>query len=203
VTAEHLDGLKSHLLNPAEFWTPYPVPSSSADDPYFSASPLWKGKRMNCPWNGRVWPMTNSHLAEALAASAVRFDDLELRRAAVRLISAFVRMMFFDGDPARPNCYEHYNPVSGTPSLYRGIDDYQHSWVADLILKYVCGIRPEPDGTVVIDPFPFGLKEASAGDVAVRGRKIDVTVEGKAFTVRVDQAELTSSRIGRPVILHL
>ena len=43
----------------------------------------------------------------------------------------------------------------------------------------------------------------AAGDVAVRGRKIDVTVEGKAFTVRVDQAELTSSRIGRPVILHL
>src|SRR2546429_4324554 len=27
----------------------------------------WKGKRHNCPWNGRVWPMTNSHIIEALA----------------------------------------------------------------------------------------------------------------------------------------
>jgi hypothetical protein len=27
--------IKEHLLNPAEFWTPYPLPSSAANDPYF------------------------------------------------------------------------------------------------------------------------------------------------------------------------
>ena len=66
-------------------------------------------------------------------------------------------MMFFDGDPARPNCFEHYHPYSGLPSLYRGVDDYMHSWVNDLIIRYVCGVRPEGD-RIVVDPFPFGLR---------------------------------------------
>ena len=52
----------------APSWTTYPVPSSSADDPFYNADGLWKGERKNCPWNGRVWPMTNSHIAEVLAA---------------------------------------------------------------------------------------------------------------------------------------
>ncbi|MCH8276637.1 MAG: hypothetical protein IIA50_03740, partial [Bacteroidetes bacterium] len=37
VDESHLGGLKSHLFNPDEFWTPFPVPSSSVDDPYFDA----------------------------------------------------------------------------------------------------------------------------------------------------------------------
>ena len=31
-----------------------------------NANAEWKGKRHVCPWNGRVWPMTNSHVMEAL-----------------------------------------------------------------------------------------------------------------------------------------
>ncbi|HEX9006447.1 MAG TPA: trehalase family glycosidase [Bacteroidota bacterium] len=203
VTEEHLAGFKRHLLSPAEFWTRYPVPSSSADDPYFSAAPNWKGKRMHCPWNGRVWPMTNSHIAEALAAAAVRFKDPELLRATTHFILTFIKMMFFDGNPKRPNCFEHYNPLQGTPSLYRGVDDYQHSWVADLMLKYICGIRPEPDGRVMIDPFPFGMKEAAVSDVHVRGHRIDVSIKGHAFQVRLDKEEAGTSKIGKAVELKL
>ncbi len=203
VTEQHLAGFKRHLLNPTEFWTPYPVPSSSADDPFFSAVPNWKGKRMHCPWNGRVWPMTNSHIAEALAATARRFKDQELLRSTTRFISAFITMMFFDADPKRPNCYEHYNPLRGTPSLYRGIDDYQHSWVADLILKYVCGIRPEPDGSLTIDPYPFSIREVSVSEVRVRGHRIDVSIKGHAFTVTLDGEEAAAGRIGKAVTLKL
>ncbi|NIR43140.1 MAG: hypothetical protein GWN99_14470, partial [Gemmatimonadetes bacterium] len=64
VGPEHMEGLRRHLLSPGEFWTIYPVPSSSVDDPYYSPDAEWKGKRHNCPWNGRVWPMANSHVAE-------------------------------------------------------------------------------------------------------------------------------------------
>jgi hypothetical protein len=136
VSGKHLSGLKKHLFNPKEFWTKYPVPSSSVDDPYFSPDAEWKGKRMNCPWNGRVWPMTNSHIAEAIMMSAHRFNDQGLGKKGIKFIREFIRMMFFDGDPKRPNCFEHYNPFNGEPSVYRGVDDYQHSWVNDLIIKY-------------------------------------------------------------------
>jgi hypothetical protein len=200
VDESHLSGLKRHLLNPKEFWTPYPVPSSSADDELFSAEPEWKGKRMNCPWNGRVWPMTNSHIAEALGQSAIRFGDQLLRKRTAEFITRFIRMMFFDGDPERPNCFEHYNPITGTPSLYRGIDDYQHSWVNDLIIKYVCGIRPE-EFSVTIDPFPFGLKHAVIDNVLVRGRRLKVEILGKKFRIWLDERQQAESTIGKS--LHI
>jgi len=38
--ASHTAGLARHLFNPREFWTPYPVPSSSADDPLFNADAM-------------------------------------------------------------------------------------------------------------------------------------------------------------------
>ncbi|MBI3579419.1 MAG: hypothetical protein HY089_08450 [Ignavibacteriales bacterium] len=202
VDESHLIGLKKHLLNPKEFWTPYPVPSSSADDEFFSALPEWKGKRMNCLWNGRVWPMTNSHIAEALAQSAIRFDDQLLRKKSMEFIGKFIKMMFFDGDPTRPNCFEHYNPLTGKPSAYRGIDDYQHSWINDLIIKYVCGIRPE-EFSVTIDPFPFGLQYLMIENVLIRERMLRVEIHNKSFKVWVDGEHNAESVIGKPIAIQL
>jgi hypothetical protein len=182
VSEIHLAGLKRHLLNQREFWTPYPIPSTSADDETFSAEAEWKGKRMNCPWNGRVWPMTNSHIAEALAQTALRFDDRELKKKAAAFITGFVRMMFFDGDATKPNCFEHYNPMTGQPGVYRGIDDYQHSWVNDLIIKYLCGIQTRDD-EIRIEPLPFGLSHILIDDVIVRGKRIRVEIDNGRFTV--------------------
>ncbi len=200
VTGEHIDGMKRHLFNPREFWTPFPVPSSSADDEYFSALPDWKGKRMNCPWNGRVWPMTNSHLAEALANTSLMFHDRLLRKHAAEFITRFIRMMFHDADPKRPNCYEHYNPMTGAPSVYRGVDDYQHSWVADLIIKYVAGVRPL-DNSIVIDPFPFTLEHLRIDDLIVRGRRLTVERDRRRYAVWIDGKECGSSRLNTPMVV--
>jgi hypothetical protein len=201
-TAEHLDGLKRHLLNPAEFWSPFPAPSTSMDDETFSSEPEWKGKRMHCPWNGRVWPMTNSHLAEALARAAIASKDSLLRRKTAEFITRFIHMMFFDNDHRRPNSFEHYNPITGQASLYRGIDDYQHSWIADLIISYVCGIGID-DAGLVIDPFPFGLARASIDDVMVRGHRIRVRIAGKDFTVWVDGKRAGAKTLGTPLNVPL
>lgn len=202
VDKSHSSGLKRHLLNPGEFWTPYPVPSSSVDDEFFCPEPEWKGKRMNCPWNGRVWPMTNSHIAEALASSAISMEDNTLRKKAAVFITKYVTMMFFDGDPRMPNCFEHYHPFSGTPSMYRGIDDYQHSWVNDLIIKYLCGIRPQ-EFSVIIDPFPFGVKAALIDDVILRGRRLKVKINGKRFVVWLDGQHHAESVLGKPISIQI
>ncbi len=187
---EHLGAIRQHLLNPAEFWLPYPAPATSADDPYFSPWAEWKGKRHNCPWNGRVWPMTNSHLCDALARAGQCLDP-ELRPWAAELIARFVRLMFAGGDPARPNCFEHYNPFTGQPSTYRGIDDYQHSWVVDLLVRYLGGIQPGVDGTVAIDPLPFDAPSFSLSGVRVRGHELAVSWAANAgFRVSVDGREV-------------
>jgi len=160
-----------HLFNKAKFCTAFPTPTSPVDDPCFSADANWRGERANCPWNGRVWPMVNSHISEVLAYSASL--DKRYRKKLADYVRAFVKMMFFERDPKRPNCFEHYSPFTGEPCLYRGIDDYQHSWVADLILKYAVGLRATPD-KLIIDPFPFGLDFFILKDALIRGNTISV-----------------------------
>jgi hypothetical protein len=144
--------------------------------------------------------MTNSHVAEALCQAALRFDDDELRERGAEFIRRFVHMMFDDGYPERPNCFEHYNPNTGLPCRYRGIDDYQHSWVVDLLIKYAAGIRPG-DTSVTVDPFPFDLTHLSIEDVPVRDHRIGVTRTADRFTVRVDGEPDTRRPLGTPVIL--
>jgi len=212
VSKVHVSGLKRHLLSPKEFWTRFPVPSSSVDDKYFSAEPGWKGKRMNCPWNGRVWPMTNSHVAEVLALSAIRFNSKELRAKSVEFMTKFIRMMFFrtegesasggDADPKRPNCFEHYNPFTGQPSVYRGVDDYQHSWVVDVIIKYVAGLKVNDD-SIIIEPFPFHLDYFILDDGRIRGHQLKIETKGKSLTIWLDGVKNQSGEIGKEIRLSL
>ncbi len=171
---EHVPGLVRHLLDPAEFWTPFPVPATSRRDASFSAAGLWRGKRHQCPWSGRVWPMANSHIVEALV-EAGRYDAGLLERAA-ELLATFVRMMFFYQDLGRPNAFEHYNPFTGVASVFRGIDDYQHSWIVDLIIKYVAGFRPQHDGGYRIEPLPFGFKRVVLDGLPYRGKRLDIRI---------------------------
>lgn len=167
-----LGAIDKHLLNPREFWTEYPVPTVSVDNEFFNAEAEWKTKRHLCPWNGRVWPMTESHIVDALYnASLYRVN---IREKVVELLNKFIKMMFYDNDANRPNCYEHYNPFTGKECFYRGIDDYQHSWVIDLILKYICGIHIEYD-SIVIEPLDFNISSF----------KLDnMIIDGKSFTIK-------------------
>lgn len=195
LTEEQVGQLLAHLDDPATFATPFPVPSSSVDDPFFSAEGLWKGKRHNCPWNGRVWPMTNSHIVEGL----IRQWQSGRRNAgpvAARILERFVHMMFHGDDLNRPNCYEHYNPMTGHACTFRGIDDYQHSWVLDLLARGAAGI--EPGATALrIDPLPMGLETVSFRTTA-RGHDIDVHIEGERVRVIVDDSEHETT-LGTPL----
>ena len=178
----------SHLDNPSTFGTPFPIPASSVDDPFFDPHGDWKGKRTNCAWNGRVWAMTTSHVIDALAQTA-RTLEPNFRPKVADLLRRYIKMQFHDGDPKRPNSYEHYNPFTGMPSLARGIDDYLHGTLIDLIMRHLIGIQPEPtsDGNLVIDPIVMGLKHFRVEGVALRGHKLDVAYSmADGFTVKVD-----------------
>lgn len=180
---DQVGGLLNHLTDPRGFATPFPVPSSSVDDALFSAEGLWKGKRHNCPWNGRVWPMASSHVVEGLLRQWQR-GRRSAGPVAAGILEPFVRMMFHDGDPRRPNCYEHYNPFTGHPCLFRGIDDYQHSWVLDLLIRGVAGVEPGPGG-IRVDPLPMGLESVSLR-ARLRGRDVSVRIDGEEVRADVD-----------------
>lgn len=226
VTEQQVDAMLTHLNDPNEFATRWPLPSSSADDVHFNADAEWKGRRHVCPWNGRVWPMTNSHVIDGLIRQWHRRAPSEgaapvspRARAGVlagHLLDRFVKLMFHNGELARPNCFEHYNPFTGRACEYRGIDDYQHSWVNDLIIRGLCGIEPvAQDGWsagacvsnqtpgVLVDPLPMAVERFEIRDVPVRGRLVGIRRDGGRFFVTLDGTPTAESVVGRPVFVPL
>ncbi len=187
-----LDAMMDHLEDPRTFGTPFPLPSSSVDDPRFSAEGIWRGKRRNCPWNGRVWPMTTSHVIEGLLRCRRRGNERAGALAADMLVR-FVRMMFTDGDPGRPNCFEHYNPYTGRACHFRGIDDYQHSWVLDLLARGIAGLHIDEEG-VEVWPLPHELPRVALGPVRARGRVVSVEVDEGRVWIEVDGVRCEGSR---------
>lgn len=211
-TADQLIAMLDHLDNPAEFATPWPLPSSSMDDPKFDPSARWQGKRHLCPWNGRVWPMTTSHVIEGLIRQWRRTDALPepVRRRCGNMAGAwiqrFIKMMFHHGDVSRPNCFEHYNPFTGKACEYRGIDDYQHSWVIDLVMTGVMGLAPTRDArgdlTLRVNPLPMQIERAAVSRVRIADREISVLRQGDQFEVTVDGSTHRAS-IGQAIELDL
>ena len=192
VTEKHITALTDHLFNPDEFWTNYPLPSSSLDDPNTNIFGDWKKKRQACPWNGKSWLMTTSHVCDGLAYTAQRLEK-SLKPKAVELINRFIHTLFLDGDLNRPSSYEYYNPINGIPPYFREADDYMHSWINDLIIKYVVGLQPSDANKIIIDPLPFDLDFFTLDDVLVKGhylkilwRKEDTTTEKKGLYIFVD-----------------
>lgn len=198
---EHLAGLRAHLLDPAEFWTAHPVPTLSLDDPMFSADGEWRGVRRACPWNGRMWPMASSHVMEALGRAAELDPALEAHAA--EFLRRFVQTMFFDGDPARPNAFEHYNPLTGHASLYRGIDDYQHSWVNDLIIRYAAGVRVRDGGALDLHPLPLRLERLRLDRVPFRGHVLAVEMDGARAVLTADGCPVAETAPGSPARVEL
>lgn len=167
---DHGRTVKEWLADERHFWLKG-FPAHAISDPTFSAEGEWKQKRLNCPWSGRSWPMTNSHIVDAIASLARNCppaEESDLRRIAAESLLKTVRLMFHDGDPARPNSYEHYNPRTGMPAFYRGYDDYMHSWIVDLIMRHAVGVEPGRDE---IDPLPLGVDWIECTDIPhLRGR---------------------------------
>ena len=192
VAGARLDALLDHLEDPRTFGTRFPLPSSSVDDPRFSAEGIWRGKRRNCPWNGRVWPMTTSHVIEGLLR-CWRGGSARAGALAADMLNRFARMMFTDGDPSRPNCFEHYNPHTGRACHFRGIDDYQHSWILDLLARGFAGLHLDGSG-IEVWPLPGGPARVSLGPVVARGRTVCVDVEPRRVSATVDGKRLEGPR---------
>jgi hypothetical protein len=247
-TDEMAGAVGAHLLpqflgGTGKFDTPWPTPTSPPDDPYFSADPAWRGERANCPWNGRVWPMLNSHMVEVLGRlCSVRAElappsgknegraeqapplqgSATYRSHLAWYLKRWIELMHFEklsGQPGaehghgekdytRPNCFEHYHPYDGTASEYRGIDDYMHSWVADALLKHVCGVKvisgvgslPPTDSIedgrqaaaptrLVVDPLDFDLTNLLLLNCRFAGRRLDLTLNRDLAGKHVDAAD--------------
>jgi len=81
------DLIKKHLLNPKEFWTKYPVPTVSIDEPSFHSEGFWRGP---------VWIATNWFIYKGLKNYG--FNDIakQIKESSIRLIQKSGFREYFD-----------------------------------------------------------------------------------------------------------
>ena len=139
-TPAMVEKMLSTLGSRKEFWAKYPVPSLSIDDPYYNPDGYWKGTRRESPWNGRVWPIINSHVLEGLAYVAER-GNKKAQRLTGELFKRTVTMMSGELEGLEEaRSFEHYNPDTGSPSRFRGVDFHMQSFILDNVFRVGCGL---------------------------------------------------------------
>ncbi len=167
-TPAQQEKLLKTLADRKEFWTKYPVPSVAMSDPHFDPEGKWRGTRRDTPWNGRSWPMINSQILESLAYVAERSNKPAMRLCK-ELFKRTVAMVSgeLEGIEVARIC-EHYHPITGRPSRYRGIDLLMHSFLMDNVFRIAGGFVVrfgEIQNDPVIDDMPdFKLQGVPVGN---------------------------------------
>ena len=172
-TPSQVEKMLVALSDRKEFWTKYPVPSLAMSDPSFNADGHWKGTRLGCPWNGRSWPMINSHVMEGLVYVAER-GNKKAQKMVGDLFERTVSMMSGELENVdEPRTFEHYHPINGTPSRYRGVDHHLHSFVMDNIFRIACGFAVR-FGEIQNDPVTGNMPDFKAQDIPVGNKRFAV-----------------------------
>jgi hypothetical protein len=151
-----------------EFWTKYPVPSIAVSDSTYDPNGRWKGTRKGCPWNGRVWPVVNTHILEGLTYWAER-GNKRAQKLANELLKRTVAMLSGEAEGIdEATSFEHYHPETGVGSRYRGIDLHLNAFVLDNIFRIACGfairygeVQDDPIGDAIdfkLQGMPLGNK---------------------------------------------
>jgi len=115
--------IQEHLLNPAEFWINYPVPSVAASEPTFTQETMWRGP---------AWPNVNWLICLALEQQGHKDIAKQLALKTVKMVGPQ-----YQGNKCTrgPRFNEWFNPVTG-----QALGNENISWsctVADLILRYL------------------------------------------------------------------
>ncbi len=109
--------LEKHLLNPAEFWGEWVIPSIARNDPAFKDQNYWRG---------RIWGPMNYLVYLGLS----NYDDAEMRKQfAEKSYSLFLKEWREKG-----HVHENYNAILGTGDDVSSSDRFYH-WGA--LLGYV------------------------------------------------------------------
>jgi len=172
-TTAQVDKMLAALSDRKEFWTKFPVPSLGMTDPSFNADGHWKGTRLGSPWNGRSWPMINSHILEGLTYVAER-GNKKAQKMCGDLFERTVTMMCGELDGCEePRTFEHYHPINGAPSRFRATDLHLHSFLMDNIFRVGCGIAVR-FGEIQNDPVTGNLPDFKMRGVPVGNKRFVV-----------------------------
>jgi len=154
-TGQGYEAAWATILDPDEFWTPWPVASVSKKCPAYDQDgwhfPSSRGTV--CMWNGPTWPHANSIVLTGMAQTlrANRGASIPLTAGKFwELFHSFTLAQYRNQDLKQPWTGEFYDGVTAewkTPER-----DYNHSTWIDILIADIVGLVPREDETLEIDP---------------------------------------------------
>ncbi len=76
-----------HLLNPEQFWRPWPLPAMSADEPGYCTGGLPGTPPGRCSWRAHSWAPTNYYVFQALRQYGFAAEATELAERSMELFA--------------------------------------------------------------------------------------------------------------------
>ncbi len=181
--------VKEHLLNPDEFWTPFPLPSVAVSDPMFRNAP-------ENNWSGQPEGLTYQRAILALE-----------RYGYSRLVTALSEKLFAAVADNGYRFTQQFDPFTGAPSLVHavthqpvsadGSEPVQDAYGPTLLstLEYIAhrfGIRPCL-GNVW---FSLGKGERYAYEAQFYGCRYEISSDGEKARIRVNGKDLLTHPCG-------
>ena len=193
------------LTDEQGFSAPYGLTTAERRHPQFRSHGVGK-----CEWDGAIWPFATSQTLTALANWTNRVNKPhEANKLFFRQMALYVESQHHRG---RPYIGEYLDETNGAwlmgdreRSRY-----YNHSTFNDLIITGICGLRPQTDGSITVNPLVpqdqwdyFCLDGVSyRGHVLTivwdkdgqryhQGTGLTLMVDGKAVANRKDIGKLT------------
>ena len=177
--------VREHLLNPEEFWTPFPLPSTAVNDPSFRNAPEnnWSGQPEGLTWQRAVQALENygyhslvTHLGETLihtiASHGFRFTQ---------------QYDPFTGEPSLPSGGADPEALSSYgPTLLAALEYIAHRW----------GVHPHLNEIW----FSLGSGISCEYEAAFRGIRCEIRSDGVRAKVSLDGRLLCESACGLRVI---
>ena len=133
------------LLDEKGFSAPYGLTTAERRHPLFRSHGFGK-----CEWDGAVWPFATSQTLTALA-NHIENGNPTYTNTFFRQMELYVESQHHRG---RPYIGEYLDETNGAwlmgdreRSRY-----YNHSTFNDLMITGICGLRPQQDGSIVVNP---------------------------------------------------
>ena len=136
------------LTDEKGFSAPYGLTTAERRHPLFRSHGFGK-----CEWDGAIWPFATSQTLTALANFLEDRDSslFTLHSSFFRQMELYVESQHHRG---RPYIGEYLDETNGAwlmgdreRSRY-----YNHSTFNDLMITGICGLRPQQDGSIVVNP---------------------------------------------------
>ncbi len=134
------------LLDEKGFSAPYGLTTAERRHPAFRSHGVGK-----CEWDGAIWPFATSQTLTALANYLNRNGSAIPPQTFFKQMQLYVESQHHRG---RPYIGEYLDETNGAwlmgdreRSRY-----YNHSTFNDLMITGICGLRPQSDGSIVVNP---------------------------------------------------